>query len=121
MPSGHIHDMKELREIAERNIRELLDLALKIFHKDRELARRYVDMAFRIAMKTRTRIPKEYKRLVCRKCRNLLIPGVNCRVRLQPRREPHVVVTCLNCGRIVRYLIKRRRKSSMEPLTETKS
>lgn len=105
--------MKELREIAKRNIKELLELALKIFHKDRGLAKRYVDMAFRIAMKTRTRIPKEYKCFVCRKCRNLLIPGVNCRVRLQPRREPHIVVTCLNCGRIVRYLIKRKQKVSI--------
>jgi ribonuclease P protein subunit RPR2 len=26
------------------------------------------------------------------------LPGTNCRVRIKQRRQPHIVITCLNCG-----------------------
>ena len=103
--------MEKMKKIAERNIRRLLDLSFKVFPKDRELSKRYVDIALKISMKTRTRIPAEYKRFICRKCRTILIPGVNCRFRLQPRREPHIVRTCLECGRVTRFLLRKSRKN----------
>lgn len=98
--------MVEMKNLAEESIRKLLDLAFEMFHKDRELSDRYVELAFKISMKTGVRIPKDYRFFICRKCKVLLIPGYNCRVRLQPRREPHIVVTCLECGRMTRYLLR---------------
>jgi RNase P subunit RPR2 len=35
-----------------------------------------------------------------------MVPGYSCRVRVKPRRETHVVVTCLNCGCQMRYPAK---------------
>jgi RNase P subunit RPR2 len=36
------------------------------------------------------------------------LPGVNCRIRIQQRRESHMVITCLNCGGISRIPLKGR-------------
>jgi RNase P subunit RPR2 len=33
---------------------------------------------------------------------------VNCRVRIQQRREPHVVITCFNCGGYTRIPLRKR-------------
>ena len=60
-------------------------------------------------MKARVRLPPEYKRLVCKRCKRFIVPGLTCRVRLQPRREPHIAITCLRCGGIYRIPIKGRR------------
>lgn len=48
------------------------------------------------------------KRQVCKKCHSLLIPNgpTPMRVRLSPRRETHVVVTCGKCGFLRRYLAR---------------
>ncbi len=32
-----------------------------------------------------------------------MVPGVNARVRLRRRREPHLAVTCLECGYVRRH------------------
>jgi ribonuclease P protein subunit RPR2 len=45
---------------------------------------------------------------ICRECNSLFVQGVNCRVRIKQKREPHVVVTCLNCGNQTRILLKRK-------------
>ncbi|RLI32750.1 ribonuclease P, partial [Candidatus Bathyarchaeota archaeon] len=52
--------------------------------------------------------PRELRRRICKYCKSLLRPGVNCRVRVRQRREPHIVVTCFNCGRVSRYPIRRK-------------
>jgi len=74
-------------------------LMLSHFDRNPSLAQRYVDIARKVAMAARIRLPKEYRRMVCRHCKSFILPGVNCRVRIKQRREPHVVVTCLNCGK----------------------
>lgn len=46
------------------------------------------------------------KRHACKRCNTLLIPGSGARVRVEPRREKHVVVTCTRCGSVRRYLAR---------------
>jgi len=86
------------RRIARERIEILLKLAKEEFHKDRTLAKRYVTIAKKIAMKCNVRIPAEYKRFICRECGDLLVPGVNCRVRTRSKGGTRVVITCLTCG-----------------------
>ncbi|RLI13583.1 ribonuclease P [Candidatus Bathyarchaeota archaeon] len=102
-------EARKERAIALRRIRRLFELALQVVHDEPELADRYVEIARRIAMRARVKLPREYKRLVCKRCKRFIVPGLTCRVRLQPRREPHVVITCLRCGGIYRIPIKGRR------------
>jgi ribonuclease P protein subunit RPR2 len=102
------------RKIALQRIRRLFQLARDVIREDEELAQRYINIARRIAMAARVRIPREYRRQICRGCKKFILPGVNCRVRIQQRREPHVVVTCGYCGRHMRFPIKKGEKKKRD-------
>jgi ribonuclease P protein subunit RPR2 len=102
--------MNSNKQIALERVHKLFRLAKNVIHEDPDLAQRYVRIARRIAMRTRLRLPKEYKRFICRKCKSFILPGVNCRIRIQQRREPHMVVTCLNCGKHSRFPLKGEKK-----------
>jgi len=102
--------MNETRQIALHRIHTLFKLAKENIRKEPELAQRYAKIARRIAMRTRVKLPTEYKRLICRHCKNFIYPGVNCRVRVQRRREPHMAITCSACGKTTRVPLKSRGK-----------
>ena len=102
------------RRMAIQRIHRLFRLAREIIHEDSALAQRYVNMARKVAMTARVRLPKEYRHQVCRHCKSFILPGVNCRVRIKQRREPHLVITCLNCGEQMRMRL-RKRKWKPEP------
>ena len=99
----------ETRRIALERIHILFKLARETIHKDKALAQRYVDIARRLAMAAKVRLPREYRRQVCRHCKSFILPGVNCRVRIQQRREPHIVITCLECGKHMRIPLRKRK------------
>jgi len=103
---------KDVRQIAYERIRILFNLAKQVVHERPDLADRYVEIARRVAMKARVHLPKEFRLLVCRRCKRFILPGVNCRVRIQPRREPHVTITCLRCGNHVRIPCRKRKKKN---------
>ncbi len=99
------------KQIARDRIRVLFEQAESIHKADPELSSRYVEMARKIAMSARIRLPLKYRRQVCRKCNSLLVVGENCRVRTRRRREPHLVVTCLDCGFQKRIPFKKRKEN----------
>ncbi|MCL6579475.1 MAG: ribonuclease P [Candidatus Bathyarchaeota archaeon] len=100
----------DIRRIATQRIQTLFRLAKETFHEDPQLAQRYVNLARKIAMAAKTHLPTEYKRQICRHCKSFILPGVNCRVRIKQQREPHLVITCLNCGNQMRIPLKRKKK-----------
>ncbi|HHF56207.1 MAG TPA: ribonuclease P [Thermoplasmatales archaeon] len=105
---------RERKRIALQRIHQLFKEAEKRAQmNDFELANRYVILARKIAMKYLVRMPREYKRRFCKNCYFYLVPDKTCRVRLKKHK---VVVTCLNCGEIMRYPylreIKGRRKNA---------
>ena len=97
------------KHIAIQRIRRLFRLAREIIREDPTLAQRYVDIARKVAMAANVRLPREYRHQVCRHCKSFILPGVNCRVRIKQRREPHLVITCLNCGKQMRMLLRKKR------------
>jgi len=109
--------MNETRQIALQRIHTLFRLAKEKIRKEPELAQRYVLIARKIAMRTKLRLPTEYRRLVCRHCKSFIYPGVNSRVRIQQRREPHMVITCLVCGKITRIPLKSKSRMEREKKT----
>jgi len=109
--------MNETRQIALQRVHTLFRLAKEKIREEPELAQRYVEIARRIAMRTKLRLPTEYRRLVCKHCKSFIYPGVNCRVRIQQRREPHMVITCLVCGKITRIPLKSRSRKKREEKT----
>ncbi|RLE51929.1 MAG: ribonuclease P [Candidatus Methanomethylicota archaeon] len=96
-----------IKDIAVQRIDRLFKLAESVFLSSPELANRYVALARRISMRCRVRIPKKWRRRYCHYCGAFLWPGVNCRVRIRSNRMPHVVITCFNCGRQMRFPFKR--------------
>ena len=71
-------------------------------------------------MSARIRLPVDFRRQTCKSCNALLVQGFNCRVRVKQKREPHVVITCLNCGNQTRIMLrKRKEKENLEQNNDT--
>ena len=85
----------------------LLDLSEEAVRSGRlDRARRYVDLARRIGMKTRVKMPKD--RRYCKRCLVPMMPGVNCVVRLSDHK---IATTCRACGAVSRFpYLKEQRK-----------
>lgn len=95
---------EKIKKIAEERIEILLNHAYnRAKIGDHELAKRYIEIARRIAKKCNVRFKKEQKLKICKNCNSYLLPGITSRVRVYKGR---VIITCLNCGSIKRYKIK---------------
>jgi len=71
------------------------------------LARFYALTLASIAKKNVIKLDASVKRLLCKKCFCLQIPGITSTVRVRYRRHnSHQVVTCLECHTIKRYPVK---------------
>jgi len=90
----------EHRRIARERIKVLFKQAKEIFKEDSKLADRYVELSRKIAMKYKVRIRPELKRRFCKHCYKYLMPGVNCRVRMQTGK---VVYYCSSCKKFMRF------------------
>jgi ribonuclease P protein subunit RPR2 len=95
--------MKE-RKIALDRIETLFSEAEKAFKAKPELSNRYVELARKIAMKSKVRIRSELKKRFCKHCYSYIKPGVNCRVRLG---DKHLVYFCHGCKKMMRFPYKR--------------
>src|SRR5262245_26815823 len=91
-----------VNEIARDRIDILLSEAKQILDKDPDLSRRYTELANKISMRTKVKIPSEQKRLICKGCGLPLIPGKSARVRILPGNS-RIVVSCTTCGSLRRY------------------
>jgi ribonuclease P protein subunit RPR2 len=110
-----------IKEIARQRIDILFGLAEKEAKTNPNLSRRYVELARKIAMSAKTPFPRQYRRVVCKNCNSMLVHGYNCRVRIQQKREPHVVVTCLNCGKQIRYMLNKKEHKVNEQQNNNKN
>ena len=50
--------------------------------------------------RNRLPIPRQTRHIICKGCKELLIPGVSSRVRIRGGQK---ITTCLNCGEIRRF------------------
>lgn len=90
------------KRIAKERIEILIKLAEIETRKKRiELARKYVDLVFRISKKTNFRLGK-LKIKLCKRCNTFLIPGLTSVVRLKSI-EKCVNIICKTCGEKKRY------------------
>lgn len=88
-------------QIAKERISVLFEQAANAEKK--ELANRYVEMARKIAMKYKVRIPLQFRRRFCKHCKAYLVPGENLKVRTH---NGKVVYTCIDCGKHMRFVMK---------------
>jgi len=90
-------------KIAKESINHLFTEAEKVFSEDKSLANRYVEIARKIGMKYKVRIPSNLQRKFCKHCYKFLVPGKNLRVRTQ---KSKVVYYCLECKKFMRFPYK---------------
>jgi ribonuclease P protein subunit RPR2 len=98
------------KQIAQQRIKILFQQAKETFRDNPQLSKRYIELARRIDMATRMRLPTVYRHQICKSCHSLLVQSENCRVRIRQRREPHVVITCLSCGHKTRMPLKQKKE-----------
>lgn len=90
----------EIRDIGRERIKILLGLAEQESKKPgMGRARRYAELARKIAMRYQIELPREYKRRICKKCGSFLVFGKNATVRTL---DKAVSIKCGECGNIVR-------------------
>jgi ribonuclease P protein subunit RPR2 len=102
------------KQIAKQRVQILFHQAKLTYKTNPQLAQRYIATARKIAMAAQMRLPARYKRQICKNCYALLVPGESSRVRIKPRREPHVVITCLKCGHQTRIPLRVKKKEKIE-------
>lgn len=96
---------KQAKETARERIEILFDEAKKATP---ERARRYVQLARKISTRTKTKMPKELRRLFCKKCNAYFTPGKTCTART---RNGKIIYACLVCKAIKTVPFARERKS----------
>ena len=94
--------------IARERIKHLIILAQKVFSKHPKWADHYIELARRIAMKARVRIPPDLKKKFCKHCYKFLQAGTNCRVRTKNNK---VVYYCFNCKKYMRFPFLKEKKA----------
>ncbi len=100
MSRGNSRNKKKQKSIAKSRIKRLFMLAEEYALSNRlSLSDRYVFLARKLSMRYLVPIPKEYKRRFCKHCYCYLLPGNNCRVRIQRSR---IITYCNNCKKYSR-------------------
>ena len=104
-------DKEISNKIPNKDAIERMNYLYQIAHealrlKNESLARFYIYTMMGISKRLVIRLDPSIKRTICKHCHSLLIPGITMKVRISPNREPHVVNTCLYCGKVKRYLAR---------------
>ncbi len=86
-------------KIAKERIAILFDEARKVAATEPDLARRYMKLAKRIAMRYNVRLGKLRMRF-CKHCYSFFLPGKTCSVRLE---KGKINIKCLSCNKVIRY------------------
>lgn len=83
-----------------QQLQRLFDLAeLAVEQSDAALGRHYLDVARRMVLRTRVRLPRELRLRYCRRCGQLFHAGKTSRVRVRSQGQTrYLVITCLACG-----------------------
>ncbi len=105
------------KEIALERIERLFSLAyLELKEGNEERSNRYIELARKIGMRYRLKIPKHLKMWMCKKCHSFLLPGKTARIRLRSKRR-YITTTCLKCNHHMRRPYLRPRASSAPTLS----
>ncbi len=90
---------KETKKQAAIAARRLLELSTSTAHVDPSLARQQASLARKLMLRYNVRFDWTLKRFYCHGCKQLMVPGVNARVRVS---KGKLLTTCANCGRVNR-------------------
>jgi ribonuclease P protein subunit RPR2 len=95
---------KETKRQAAFAARSLLELSTSTAHIDPSLAKQQASLARKLMLRYNVRFGWDLKRFYCHGCKQLMVPGVNARVRVSGGK---ILTTCVNCGRVNRKTLAR--------------
>lgn len=96
---GKKYKKNEVKKSAQSHLDALEIQIRKVYHTDKSLAQRYLDISRRISRKFRLPLSKSLKRQHCKHCKELFVFGENSRVRLRGGMR---IVYCNNCKKFTR-------------------
>lgn len=94
---------KSFQIIALKRIDELFGRAYDFLKINKKYSNNCVKLARKISLRYKVPLTKQQKLLFCKNCGAYLHPGITSRVRVS---RGKVVVVCLNCKKISRYMYK---------------
>lgn len=100
---------KIAKKIAEDRILRLLDLGEE--WQGKQPVRRNLELAKKIALRHRVKLPRRLKRAICKKCGIQLIPGKTSITRI---RKERIITTCRNCGHVARIPVTKKKGNGNE-------
>jgi len=96
-----------LTNLVKERIEILFDEAEKAFKTHPERSNRYVELARILSMKINYKLPKEIKMRFCKFCYAYLVPGANCKIRLNSNKKVKTI-QCEVCGKTRRIPYSQR-------------
>ncbi|MFW9867892.1 MAG: ribonuclease P [Candidatus Thorarchaeota archaeon] len=108
-----------VKKIAKNRILYLFQRAHDIFPENKSLANRYTYLARRYAQRAKIKIPYDWKKRICKKCKKFLYPGINYQIRMHSHKGKgsHISLTCFECNNTTRYFIKTKKKKQEKILS----
>lgn len=97
-----------IEQVALERISRLYSLAVKSTTESRKstpLSKRYVKIAREISSHYNVKMPQRIKNGICRNCGNVLVPGINCHVRISSSTK-QAIYRC-ECGADTRMSTRR--------------
>jgi len=98
---------RAVRDEVTAVVRDLAESSVALALKDLAMAKEQAALARRVRLRFNIRLDDSLKRYTCRGCKTLIVPGVNARVRLGHGRPAAVRITCSECGRVNRKILRR--------------
>ena len=90
---------QEVKREATVAAKALIELSTSTAKDDLPLAKQQASLARKLMLKYNIRFDWKLRRFYCHGCKELLVPGVNARVRVT---KGVLLTTCANCGRVNR-------------------
>ena len=105
-----------IRQIALERMYRLMDLAIENWEKHSERSLDYLKLMKKIGMKNKVKIPKELKKLYCKKCFSLLLTGKDKETRIKDKK---LSLKCKNCGKIKEIVPEKKKENFVLGVTGT--
>ena len=93
------------KEIATQRILILFDNAVSNARKNPKLAEQQAQIARKISMRFKIKMPWQIRQSFCKKCKKFIVPSISSKVRIGRSIVKSVRITCNFCNHTYRKLI----------------
>ena len=93
------------KEIASRRILILFENAISNARNNPQLSQRQAQIAKKIAMRFKIKMPWQIRSSFCKKCKKFIVPGINSKVRVGRTNVKSIRITCNFCTHTYRKII----------------